>query len=57
MAVIQLEHKTYKYIGLAADTKPTEAKEGAIPGSTFFEHDTGVLYVTYDGTNWVVKYQ
>lgn len=39
-----------RYTGLAADSKPT-----SVPvGSTFFEYDTGVEYITYDGTNWAV---
>ena len=39
-----------RYTGLAADTMPT----GVPIGSTFYEYDTGVTYVTYDGTNWAV---
>jgi hypothetical protein len=36
---------------LAADTKPT-----TVPiGSTFLEYDTNILFITYDGTNWVSK--
>ena len=41
-----------KYIGLSTDTKPTTEIP---PGSTFFEYDTGVLYVCYDGTLWAAK--
>ncbi len=42
-----------RYIGLAADSKPT-----SVPvGSTFFEYDTKALYITYDGTNWSIKGQ
>ena len=38
------------YIGASTDTKPT-----SVPiGSTFYEYDTRVDYITYDGTNWVV---
>ena len=40
-----------QYIGLAADTKPT----GVPISSEAYEYDTKKLYVTYDGTNWVVK--
>ena len=41
-----------RYIGLAADTKPT----GVPSGSTFLEYDTGLLYITYDnGVNWAIK--
>ena len=36
--------------------QPTEA---AIPrvriGDTFYDYDTGLWYITYDGTNWVSK--
>ena len=48
-----------KYIGESTDTKPTIASHSGLPqpgiGSTFYEYDTGILYITYDGTNWVVK--
>lgn len=45
-----------KHIGLSTDTKPTEAANSPIPsGSTFYEYDTGILFITYDGTNWVTK--
>jgi len=36
-------------IGLSSDTKP----HGQAALSTFFEYDTFIPYVTYDGTNWV----
>lgn len=51
MTVI-LEGSTPRYLGLAADTKPTSAQAGA----TFYEHDTGLLYV-YNGAAWVLKNQ
>ena len=39
-----------RWVGLAGDTKPT-----SVPvGSTFFAYDTGVTYITYDGTLWAV---
>ena len=38
------------YVGLAADVKPT----GVNPGSIFYAYDTGVKYITYDGTNYSV---
>ena len=48
-----------KFVGLSVaggDTKPTEASNSAVrEGSTFYEYDTGKLYITYDGTNWVIK--
>lgn len=37
-----------RYIGLAADTKPT----GVPIGSTFLEYDSQLRFITYDGTNW-----
>lgn len=40
---------TNRYTGLSTDTKPTDAPVG----STFFEYNTGVEYITYDGTNWI----
>lgn len=48
MAVLK-KTTTNRYIGLAADTKPT----GVPAGSVFDEYDTGLQYITYDGTNWV----
>ena len=37
------------YVGLSTpDVKPT----GVPVGSTFYEYDTGVTYITRDGTNW-----
>lgn len=38
------------FVGLAADTKPTDAAAG----STFFESDTGLTYIWYSSA-WVVK--
>lgn len=43
-----------RWIGLAADTKPVAASASVPVGSTFYEYDTGVTYITYDGTNWAV---
>lgn len=37
------------YVGTSADTKPT----GVPPGSRCFETDTGLWYITRDGTNWL----
>jgi hypothetical protein len=37
-----------RYIGLSTDTKPT----GVLVGSEFIEYNTGIVYTTYDGTNW-----
>jgi len=40
-----------RFIGLSTDTKPTDAPVG----STFYEYDTNLMCVTYDGTNWTTK--
>lgn len=39
------------YQGLSTDTKPT----GVVLNSTFREYDTQTEWITYDGTNWVLK--
>ena len=44
------EYERYRNIGLSTDTKPS----GQTPLSTFYEYDTFLSYITYDGTNWVV---
>lgn len=49
-----------RYIGASTDTKPTtivsKGTTSEVPiGSTFYEYDTELLYITYDGTNWVRK--
>ena len=49
MAVIQMLNKYYE--GLSGDDKPT----GVIKGSIFRETDTRRIWITYDGTNWVVS--
>ncbi len=47
MYQIPITHRSF--IGLSSDSKPTTN----IPvGSTFYEYDTGRLYISYDGTNW-----
>jgi len=43
-------HEIYHNIGLSTDTKPA----GQTPLSTFYEYNTYLPYVTYDGTNWVI---
>ena len=40
-----------RFIGLSTDTKPTSVSIG----STFYEYDTKRMWITYDGTLWVVK--
>ena len=53
----ELFHQVRKYVGLSTDTKPTAAVNNCTIGSTFYEYDTGILYITYDGTNWVQKHE
>lgn len=59
MAVVQNPIQIHRYIGASTDTKPTiAAPAGLSPptiGSTFYEYDTDIMYITYDGTNWVKK--
>lgn len=38
-----------KYYGSSSDIKPVNVSIG----STFYEYDTKIRYVTYDGINWV----
>ncbi len=54
MAVTVISSKT-KFMGLAGDTKPTTATHRILPGATFYAHDTGILYITHNGTDWVEK--
>lgn len=49
MTVI-LEGSTPRYLGLAADTKPTSPPAGAL----FYATDTGATYI-YNGSAWVLK--
>ncbi|KKN56936.1 hypothetical protein LCGC14_0567280 [marine sediment metagenome] len=55
MALTVAKGSTTKYIGASGDTKPTAATHGTLPGGTFYEYDTGIMYITHDGTNWVEK--
>lgn len=55
MAITELQYKQHKYIGLSTDSKPTNALNGCTAGSTFYEYDTKRMFVTYNGTNWVIK--
>jgi len=48
MAVV-LVSSSNRYVGLAADSKPTAAA-----GSTFYATDTNVEYIT-DGSNWTIR--
>lgn len=51
MTVIRIT-TIHKFQGASSDTKPTDVP----PGSTFYEYDTGIMFICYDGTNWVPKY-
>ena len=45
-----------RFVGVSTDVKPTRANESqVVPGATFYEYDTGNMFITYDGTNWLVK--
>jgi len=60
MSVTKHAMKVNRYIGASTDTKPTTEgssdKLVALPiGSTFYEYDTGLMYITYDGTSWACK--
>lgn len=49
---VQLMNTIQRWIGLSTDTKPPSAPVG----STFWEYDTKLEYITYDGgTNWTPK--
>lgn len=50
MAVTLITKKN-EYIGLSSDTKPTSV----LVGSTFYAYDTGIKYITYDGTNYDIE--
>lgn len=44
------ETRIKRFVGLSTDTKPTDD----VPvGSYYWAYDTGTLFKTYDGTNWV----
>ena len=55
MTVRQIGHGTRKYVWDTADTKPTAASHGCQVGDTGYDRQTGIMYITYDGTNWVEK--
>jgi len=53
-----VDKQPHQFYGLSSDTKPTIALPTAgLPsptnGSEFWEYDTGKIFKTYDGTNWV----
>ena len=39
------------YEGLSSDTKPT----GVVTHSTYLETDTGLKFITYNGTDWLAR--
>jgi len=47
---VRKESVIQKFIGLATDGKPSSVPAG----STFYAYDIGCLYITHDGTNYVV---
>lgn len=54
MAVREISNTgIHDYIWDTADTKPTFATHGTNPGSTGRDRETGIKYITYDGTLWV----
>jgi len=55
MAVTKHGIPLHRYLGASSDTKPTKATHDTPIGATFYEYDTGILFITHDGTNWVAK--
>ena len=44
-----------EFIG-TTDAEPTDGVTTVRPGATFYDYETGILYITYDnGTTWVEK--
>jgi hypothetical protein len=53
MAIKMIDNK--HWTGLSTDTKPVSATNSGVELLDIFtETDTGIDYITYDGTNWVV---
>ena len=50
MTVYKLALKPERYIGDTSDDKPTNVPVG----STYFDRETGIMYICYDGTNWAI---
>jgi hypothetical protein len=48
MAIVN-ENVIRRFIGLSSDTKPTI---GVPYGSTFYEYNTGLWFICYDGVSW-----
>ena len=55
MAITLSKGSPSKYIGLSGDIKPTFATHSTLPGATYYAYDTGIMYITYDGTLWAEK--
>jgi hypothetical protein len=52
MAVARIGSLGNRFVGLSTDTKPTTNTQ---IGATYLEYDTGKLYTTPDGENWILK--
>lgn len=52
MANARIGNLSNRWIGLSTDTKPIS---GIPVGATYLEYDTGKLYTTPDGLNWILK--
>ena len=52
MAVLKMA-TINRWIGLSTDTKPVAATSNVPVGSTFYEYDTKLTYITHNGTLWV----
>lgn len=55
MTVREIGHGSHRYVWDTADTKPTATTHGCSVGDTGYDRQTGIMYITYDGTNWVEK--
>ncbi len=44
-----------RFIGLSTDSKVSDGSTSIRPGATVLEYDTGDMYVTYNGADWVLK--
>ena len=43
-----------KFIGVTGE-EPTDGATTVRPGATFYDWETGIMYITYDGATWVEK--
>jgi hypothetical protein len=51
MTVQTIGTNNNRFVGASTDTKPT----GVQIGATFYEYDTKWLYITFDGSSWMLK--